>query len=98
MTGLTFALLVGWAVTVVSALGSPDALAGGLDPLFWALQIASVILCFGLPVIAGWNLWLTWRDGRNWTRKVWAVLVLLAGLLILYFAIAFHLVAMSVNF
>ena len=98
MTGLTFALLFGWAVTVVSALGSPDALAGGLDPLFWLLQIASVILCFGLPVIAGWNLWLTWRDGRNWKRKVWAVLVLLAGLVILYVAIAFHLVALSVNF
>jgi len=96
--GLSFALLIGWAVTIVSGMGSPDALAGGLDPVFWALQIAGVILFFGLPVIAGWNAWLTWRDGRNWVRKIWSVLIVLAGVLVLYFAIAFHLVGMTVNF
>ena len=98
MAGLVFALLVTWVVTLVAALGSLEALAGGLDWLFWLLQILSVVLFFGLPVIAGWNLWLTWRDGRNWTRKLWAMLILLASLVILYFAVAFNLVAMTVNF
>lgn len=98
MAGLTFALLIGWTVTVVNGMGSPDALAGGLDGMFWFLQIAGVVLFFGLPVIAGWNVWLTVRDGRKWTRKVWAVLVLLAALLIFYFALTFNLVAMTINF
>ena len=98
MAGLTVALLVAWAVTVVSAMGSPDALAGGFDDMFWFLQIAGVLLFVGLPVIAAWNLWVTWRDGRKWTRKLWAVLILLASLLILYFTVAFNLIAMTVNF
>jgi CubicO group peptidase (beta-lactamase class C family) len=98
MAGATFALLAGWAITTISALGSPDALAGGLDGAFWFFQIAGVVLLFGMPLIAGWNLWLTWRDGRPWTRKVWALLILLAALLILYFALTFNLLAMTVNF
>lgn len=96
--GLSFALLVAWMVTIIGGMGSPDALAGGLDPVFWALQIAGVILFFGLPVIAGWNVWLTWRDGRNWVRKTWSVLIVLAALVIAYFALAFHLVGMTVQF
>ena len=98
VAGLVVALLIAWVVTVVSAIGSPDALAGGLDGVFWLLQIIGVLLFFGLPAIAAWNLWLTWRDGRRWTRRLWSALILLASLLILYVALAFNLVAMTVNF
>ncbi|WP_010184861.1 serine hydrolase domain-containing protein [Sphingomonas sp. PAMC 26605] len=98
MAGLAAALLIAWAVTMISALSSPDSLAGGLDGVFWFFQIAGVVVLFGLPVIAGWNLWMTWRDGRSWTRRVWALLILLAALLILYFALTFNLLALTVNF
>ena len=36
--------------------------------------------------------------GRRWTRKLWSALVFLATLLVLYVAIAFHLIAMTVSY
>ena len=33
------------------------------------LQIVGLIAFIGAVVIAGWNAWLTWRDGRRWTAK-----------------------------
>jgi len=44
---------------------------------------------------AGWNLWATWTDGRRWLRKIWSVLILLATLMTLYFAVVFHLMTVS---
>lgn len=98
MAGLTTVLLVAWAFTTVKALSSPDLLAGGLDGVFMALQISSAILLFGMVGVAAWNAWSSWRGGRPWHHRSWNVLVVLAALLILYVALRFNLMAMTVNY
>jgi hypothetical protein len=98
MAGLDLAVLIGWLVVISMLFSSLDNLAGAFDFWLWLLQIAGAIIFVGAVMISGWNLWLTWRDGRRWTRKLWSLLVFLSTLLVLYVAIAFKLIAMTVSY
>ena len=94
MAGLDVGLLIGWftAVTILTS-----GLGGGTTVL-WLLQIAGIVIFFGAVLVSGWNLYLTWTDGRRWTRKFASLLVFLATLLILYVAVVFNFVALRVNY
>ena len=48
--------------------------------------------------MAGWNLREAFRDGRHWTRKAWAVLLLVAALVVLWMAWSFHLLAITTHY
>ncbi len=96
--GLVLALAVAWGVAVIALTSSPAAMAGGMDGIMLALQgLGWIVLPLALAA-AGWNLWLTWTDGRRWTRKLWSVVLVLAILLLFYVALAFHLLALSVRY
>ncbi|MGI4732400.1 MAG: serine hydrolase domain-containing protein [Janthinobacterium lividum] len=97
MAGLDVALVVAWAVTVTEILAK-DGGDGSGDWLLWLLQIAGVVIFFGAALMAGWNLWLTWTDKRRWPRRTWSALVLLATLVLLYVAVTFGLVALTVHY
>lgn len=98
MALLVLALLAGWATYITAAFSNLTMLSAASDGLLWFLQIAGAVIFFGAVGIAGWNAWLTWRDGRKWTRKLWSLLILIATLVVLYIALAFHLVAMTVAY
>jgi len=69
-----------------------------MDGIMLALQgLGWIVLPLALAA-AGWNLWLTWTDGRGWARKLWSVVLTLAILLLFYVALAFHLLALSVHY
>jgi len=95
--GLSVAVMTGWAVAATVLLGS-GVPGGGLDPLLWFLQIAGAVVFVGAAAIAAWNVWLTWSGRARWTRKLWAIFVLLAALMVLYVAVRFNLLAMTVNY
>jgi CubicO group peptidase (beta-lactamase class C family) len=96
--GLALAVLIGWAAVVAYVSANTDAFSAGLDPVLWLLQISGAIVFFGAAGFAAWNVWLTWRDGRHWMRKLWSVLILLAALVVLYVAIVFGLMSMTVAY
>ncbi len=98
LAGLDIVLFAGWGFAVTTMLDSPDAAAGGLDPVLIALQLAGIVVFVGAVLLSGWHLWLTWTDGRPWTRKAWNTLVFLSALLVLYVAVTFHLLTPSVHY
>lgn len=98
MAGLDLLVLIGWGVLVSAILGDSTRLSDATDPWLWLLQISGAIVFVGAVGIAAWNVWLTWRDGRRWTRKIWSVLLLLATLIVLYVAHVAGLLAMTVNY
>ena len=98
MAGLELLVLAGWTLAFTKLLASADALAGGLDAVIWLLQFASAVILIGAVPVFGWNLWLTWTDGRKWTRKAWSLLTVLASLTVLYVATRFGLIALTVNY
>ena len=98
MALLVLLTLGGWMAYITKAFSQLDLLGSKYTWAVWLLQIVSVIVFFGAVGIAAWNTWLTWRDGRRWTRKLWSGLVLLATLLVLYVAASHGLVAMTGNY
>ena len=94
----TLLVMGGWGTAVSLILKSPSYLTGSLDPFLWLLQIAGIIVFFGAVLVTGWNLWTAYKDGSRWTRKLWAVLLFLAALLILYVAHTFGLMALTVQY
>ncbi len=88
----------GWTAMVIAMFSSLSMLSAASDPLLWFAKIAGIIVFFGAVLVAGWNAWLTWTDGRRWTGKLWSVLFLLATLTILYVALTFHVLALSANY
>jgi CubicO group peptidase (beta-lactamase class C family) len=96
--GLLLALIVGWVVGVAQLTASAAAMAGSMDGVMLLLQGLGWVALPLAVLTAGWNLWLTWTDGRSWARKLWSVLLLLATLMLFYVALTFHLLAMSVRY
>jgi CubicO group peptidase (beta-lactamase class C family) len=79
-----------WLISVLFGDSAPS------DASLTLLQLASIVVFVGAVGIAGWNAVVTLRGDRPWTRKLWAVLLLLATLVVLWVAAAFHLLALTV--
>jgi len=95
---LVLLVLIGWTIAISILFGNIENLSGKFDWLLWMLQIVGAIAFIGAVVIAGWNAWLTWRDGRRWPAKVWNVLIFLGALVLLYVAFTFNLISMTVKY
>lgn len=95
--GLVLAVLAGWAIGL-SALENIANLSSASDWWLWLLQIVGLIVFVGAVALATWNLVLAFREKRRWTGKLWALLVLIATLTVLYVAFTFGLLAMTVDF
>jgi CubicO group peptidase (beta-lactamase class C family) len=91
-------VIVGWGAMIGALFANLENLAGAFDALLWVLQIVGLIAFIGAVVIAGWNAWLTWRDGRRWTAKTWNSLIAVSALVMLYVAFTFNLLSMTVNY
>lgn len=91
-------VLIGWVAMISALFADLENLSGTFDVLLWLLQLVGLIAFIGAVVIAGWNAWLTWRDGRRWTAKVWNVLIFVSALVLLYVAFTFNLISMTVKY
>lgn len=91
--GLTVALLTAWFITVSTLKATP-----AFDARLWSLQIGGLIVFVGGVLLAGWNLLNATREKRGWFGKLWATLILLAAVMVLYTAWTFGLLSMTVNY
>jgi len=91
--GLVLALVTAWVVSLLTLKALPS-----FDPWLWSLQIAGALIFVGGVLVAAWNLRIVRRERRGWFRTLWAALLLLAMLLLLYTAWSFGLLAMTVNY
>lgn len=97
-SALVLAMLAAWMITITGMMGDYALLTAKSDARLWTLQILGLIVFVGAVALAAWNLLLAWRGKRKWTGKLWAVLVLLAALMVLYVAYTFGLLNMTVNY
>ena len=98
MSGLALLVAAGWAGLIAAMFSSLKNATDASDPWLWLLQVLGGVVFVAAVVISGWNLRLTWTDHRSGLRKAWSVLVVAATLLILYVAVRFGLVALTVNY
>ncbi len=95
---LVLAVVGGWVLLVQSFMADSGALGGDLDFLLNALRTFTPIAAFGLLGTAIWHLVLCFQNGRSWTMKLGAALLVLAGLILSWVTIAFHLYGYSMSF
>ena len=89
---------VGWAAMIGALFANLENLSGTFDTLLMLLQVVGLIAFLCAVVFAGWNAWLTWRDGRRWTAKTWNTLIAVSAVVMLYTAFTFKLVSMTANY
>ncbi len=87
-----------WMYTMTTLMGDIANLTSASDGILWTVQILSAIVFIGAVALAVWNLLLAFKGPRRWTGKLWAVLLVVATLTVLYVAYAFGLIAMSVHY
>lgn len=92
---LTF---VGWGILITVMSSNLANLSGRMDVWAWILQGVSLIAFVGGAAVLAWNAWIVWTTRQRWPAKVWSVLLLLAGLIALWIAIAFKLFAFTVQY
>ncbi|GGD49164.1 serine hydrolase domain-containing protein [Pseudoxanthomonas indica] len=90
--------VLAWAMTIGSMMQDFDKLSDSSNGLVLFNQCLSVIAFVGGALVMLWNLLVSWRAGGRWTGKVWSVVLLLASLVVLWVAMAFHLLSFGVNY
>lgn len=88
---LAIGALVGWFALIAAFSADIGSIGGPLDWLIHLLRILTPLAAFGLLVTAGWHLWRSIKGKQKWTMKLGAVLLALAGLLLVWVTLAFHL-------
>ena len=91
-------VLVGWMAMIGALFANLENLAGAFDAFLMILQIVGLIAFISAVAFTSWNAWLTWRDGRKWTAKTWNSLIAVSSCVLLYVAVTFKLVSMTVNY
>lgn len=91
-------LFIAWATTAGMMISNLNLLNASMDPWLWLLQLASLIVFIGGAVLGVWNAWMVVRSNRSWYAKLWAVVIALSLLVLLWVAFTFHLIAFDVNY
>ncbi|QSX77270.1 serine hydrolase domain-containing protein [Agrilutibacter solisilvae] len=99
LASLGVLLSVGGMVAMIFTMMSDLAMMSpSKDGLVIAVRAITTIL---LPIgaaIALWNAWSVLRSGRSWWARLWAIVLAVACLALLWIGIACHLVGFSANY
>jgi CubicO group peptidase (beta-lactamase class C family) len=92
------ALLAAWAITVSKMISELELLTASMDGWIWVLQLLSFVVFIGGAALGIWNALVVVRGPRKWYAKTWAVALAVSLLVMLWVALAFHLIAFDVNY
>jgi CubicO group peptidase (beta-lactamase class C family) len=88
---LAILAVAGWVGLLLSFSHDLGSIGGPLDWLIYSLRLLTPIATFGLFIAAAWHLRLSWADGRRWSVKLGAVLLLAAASILAWMTLVFHL-------
>ena len=91
-------VLVGWAVAITLMFGDLTNLGGAFDAIIVVLQLLSWIVFLGGLAVFCWYCWQVWSGKRRWTAKIWSVLLVIAGIVVVWIGFAFHLLSFGTNY
>lgn len=94
----TVIVLSGWAILIAMMLSQMNLLSSKADIWLRILQLLAPFAFIGGAGIGLWNAFVVLRSPRSWYAKVWAVVLAIAFLAVLWVALAFHLIGFGVNF
>jgi CubicO group peptidase (beta-lactamase class C family) len=90
--------VAGWATVVTVLFGDLANTAGALDALILTIQVVTFIAFLGGLAAFLWYAWQVWRGKRRWYARLWSVLLVLAGAVMVWVGFAFHLLSFGTNY
>jgi hypothetical protein len=90
--------LVVWGGTVTSLFSDLNNTTTKLDPLLSFAQVFGAVAFLGGLLLTLWNLKAVFGGRRRWPAKVWSVALVFSTFIVLWIAIAFHLISWGVNY
>jgi CubicO group peptidase (beta-lactamase class C family) len=91
-------LWVAWGVTISMMLADFSLLSPDLDGWLWVLQILSLSVLVAAVAIGAWNARVVLKSERRRLAKLWAVVMALSFIAILWVALVYDLIAFDVNY
>jgi len=91
-------ILVAWGTVVTLMFGDLTNLGGAFDVIIVVVQILTFIVFLGGLAAFVWYLWQVWRGKRRWWAKIWSVALVFAGLVMVWFGFAYHLLSLGANY
>ncbi len=88
----------GWLALVAAFSDDVGSIGGPLDWLILLLRVLTPVSAFGLLAAATWHLGLSVRDQRKWTMKLGAALLFLAGMVIVWVTLVYHLYGVGMDY
>jgi CubicO group peptidase (beta-lactamase class C family) len=87
------AVTAGWFTLLIVATKDLDSLSPALDPVLILMYTLSVVVYFGGAAAMLWATWVAWSTARPVTARLWTVVLALSSLVLLYFALVYHLMS-----
>ncbi len=95
---VVLATALGVVGTIMAMFSSLDMLGPANDWLVHTLRIVSLVVFPLGALVAVWNAWSVLRSRRRWWAKLWAIVLAVGCLAILWASIVYHLVGYSANY
>jgi CubicO group peptidase (beta-lactamase class C family) len=94
----SLAAVAGWIGTIQAMFSNLKLLTAGMDWLVLILHVLGTVAVFAGLAVALWHLAVVWQAPKRLLGKIWAVVLVLATVVIAWVAIAYHLVGLSTNY
>lgn len=99
IAALAMLTVMAGAITALLVMMSNMSLMGPASD--WAVHSVRLLALIVFPiaaVVSLWNAWVVLRSQRKWLAKLWATILALSCLTILWFAVTYHLVGYSAHY
>jgi CubicO group peptidase (beta-lactamase class C family) len=87
-----------WAMSIVSMFSDLNKTTSAFDPVLRFDQVFGFIAFVGGFLLALWNLQAVWTGNRRWPAKLWSIALVFSAFIMLWIALAFHLISWGVNY
>ena len=91
-------VVICWAMTVSALFADLNRLSGSLDPAITILELLSIVAFVGGFAVMVWYTYTAFKSGWRWPGKVWSLVLLLAAAVLLYVALSYNLLNLSMNY
>lgn len=98
--GAAAVTMAAWLVTIFNMLQT-GAFTSKLDGWFLLLHLLTIVLFPAAVAATAWNLWVVWRSRPGFNglfARLWAAVLLIAALTLLWVGTAFHLIGLSLSY
>jgi len=87
-----------WSVAIISMFSDLNKTTSAFDPVLRFAQVFGFVGFVGGVLLMLRNLRAVWSGDRRWPAKLWSLVLVFSALVMLWIALAFHLIGWGVNY